>query len=115
MASITLSVGETELEISFGVQKRIDNSKTVKDTICYGAIEVLLEDVECRVTNVLVPAIAYQSIKDNYDKVKGQRLALDRFIRRNSLPHPLRPSIWKAFGAMHEIDISSKAENVKQC
>ena len=105
MTELYVSVKNDNYVVKFAVQKRIDRNVTCKDVICYGVYESAenggggpkqLMGV-AGYTRVLIPTIAYQSIKDSYDKKAGQKLALERFLKRNSVPDFSRELIWKAF------------------
>lgn len=85
----------TVVEIGFVIQTRLQNSVQLKDTVCFGVMQQPADGYG-EVT-AFKPAIAYQSAKDNFSKVRGKKIALTRFLERNGIERTARSEVWEAF------------------
>ncbi len=83
------------VDIGFTVQTRLQDNAQLKDTICFGVAQ---EPADSTVeVTIFQPAIAYQSAKDNFNKVTGKKIALTRFLERNNIGRPGRTEAWEVF------------------
>ncbi len=83
------------VDIGFAVQTRCQDNACLKDTICFGVMQEPA-DSAMEVT-AFKPAIAYQSAKDNFNKVRGKKIALTRFLERNNIHRLARAEVWNVF------------------
>jgi hypothetical protein len=107
------------LTVLFHEIKRIRKNKPVIDTIC----KIYLCG-ELGTTKLLAGSVAWQSPKDNYNKIIGEKIALTRALKQidclKSVPEIktinlhrklMRTKIWQAF---HENNIPLKTNKVSK-
>jgi hypothetical protein len=86
------------IAIDFFVQKRRTNGmRVMRDTICVGRASPAGSDLA---TILYIPAVTYQSIKDQYDRMRGIEEVLGKFMKYNAMKPELRKEIWGAFREM---------------
>lgn len=88
------------VSLHFAVQDRRANGGIVyKDTICFGGIR----QPGCPPYSY-IPAVSYQSAKDNYNKERGRKEALIKFLKRNNIGKLARTEAWNTFNKTHHPD-----------